>query len=197
MQSQQTSRVRRIIFLTRLLPPCLQHLQSEPLVKEAEVQEISGNHLENLPAVIRSSKSEAKQGRGYLKKAKQLSSSQLAIVCPLTKSHLCSEQLPISGPASVPLAAAHIFSHQPLSNLLPSLLAALRSLMKLPEAPACCPLPYCSQPLSSFSSHMRWEHQFELLCCHLVLLGGQTNLISALSKACTQTRVRQFLRFVT
>ena len=179
-----------------MLPPCLQQLQSKPLAKETKVEEISGSHLETSPALIKSSKSEAKQGRGSLKKEKNLSSSQLAI-CPLTKSHLCSVQLPISGPASVPLAAAHIFSHQPLSNLLPSLLAALRSLMKLPEAPACCPLPYCSQPLSSFSSHMRWEHQFELLCCHLVLLGGQTNLISALSKACTQTRVRQFLRFVT
>ena len=185
-----------------MLPPCLQHLQSQPEVKEAKLEEISGSHLEPLPAVIMPmpAKSEVKQGRGSLKKARKqlsppLSTSQMA-ACPLSTSHLCSVELTISGPASIPLAAAHIFSHQPLPNLLPPLLTALKALMQLPESPASCPLPYCSQPVSSFSSHMRWEHQFELLCCHLVLLGGQHNLISALSQACTQSRVRQFLRFV-
>ena len=193
-----------------MLPPCLQHLQSiTPQVKEAKVGEISGDHLEKLPPLILPAKSESEDRRSSLnsnkasKKAKQLylplpSTLQQAFDCPLATSHLCSVELTISGPASVPMAADHIFAHQPLPTLLPTLIAALKALMKLPDSPACCPLPYCSLPLlsSDFSSHMRWEHQFELLCCHLVLLGGQQTLISALVKACSQSRVRQFLRFV-
>ena len=148
----------------------------------------------------RPAKSGSKEGKlplnlKALKKSKQLPPPPPKLFCPLATSHICSVEFTISGPSSVPLVAAHIFDHQPLSSLLPSLLASLTSMMRLPESPTCCPLPYCNLSISSFSSHMRQEHQFELLCCHLVLLGGQQGLLSALIKACNQSRVRQFLRF--
>ena len=150
-----------------------------------------------METALRPAKSGSKEGKRplNLKKSKQLPPPPPKLFCPLATSHICSVEFTISGPSSVPLVAAHIFDHQPLPSLLPSLLASLTSMMRLPESPSCCPLPYCNLSISSFSSHMRQEHQFELLCCHLVLLGGQQGLLSALIKACNQSRVRQFLRF--
>ena len=98
----------------RLLPPCLDQLQS---IYCKALEELPGGQL-GIPALPNGAKSKQKQTSAskVLKRAKQNppSPSSKQVPCPLRSSHLCSEEFTISGASSVPNIASHLLSHQPL-----------------------------------------------------------------------------------